>query len=288
MRIAISGTSNTGKSTLIKNIKMVWPVYESPAETYRDFLVKEGVEHSSKTTPETQQRVLDFMVDQQLSNTIDKVLYDRCPLDNLAYSMWCFDKGVEGFTEEFIESQIRIVKESMRSLDIIFLLSYDEKIGIEDDGMRDTDITYIKEIDNIFHALYEQWYQNPEADIYFPKGDSPCIIKLPTSAKERIKMIEDYLGADGDIIGDDQSLFSPENLSQMEQLIGQQQGALDAENAEKALFEKFGLVPKENLPGQGGIVTDLNIKNAINNVVDGPTPTNMSNPNIPGPLNNFR
>ena len=79
---------------------------------------------------------------------------------------------------------INIVKESMRSIDIIFLLNYDESIKVVDDGVRDTDVPYIKEVDNIFNALYEQYTQNYDADIFFPKNDSPGLIKLPANIKQ--------------------------------------------------------------------------------------------------------
>ena len=90
------------------------------------------------------------MVDQlQLNEKDDKVVYDRCPLDNIAYSMWCNDKNVEGFTKKFTSEQIALMKESMRKLDIIFLCRFDETQAVQDDGFRDTDVGFIKEIDNI-------------------------------------------------------------------------------------------------------------------------------------------
>jgi predicted ATPase len=264
MRVAISGSGNTGKTTLINNIRMIWKDYISPERTYRDLIVEKEWTHSSNTTPEAQRGILNFMVDNQLSGDNNlKVLYDRCPLDNLAYTLWAHSKGIEGFTKEFVDESISIVKESMRSLDIIFLLRYDPEIKIVDDGMRDIDVDYIMEIDNIFHAFYEQFTQNPEADIFFPKHDTPVIIPLPTSAKDRIESIKDYLDESGELYGEDQSMFNPENLDEMERFLKQQQNALDAENAEKELYEKFGLSPKDKADAakEAGkiIVDDLNI-----------------------------
>jgi len=66
------------------------------------------------------------------------------------------EKVIEGFDKKFVDKCITITKESMRHLDIIFLLRYDPSIPIEDDGVRDTNKEYIIEIDNIFGALYEQ------------------------------------------------------------------------------------------------------------------------------------
>lgn len=240
MRISISGTANTGKSTLIQNFLEVWTQYSTPEKTYRDII--KDTEHSSNTTVETQWDILNFMLDQQQSYTKkDKVVFDRCPLDNLVYTLWAHEKGIDGFTKEFVDKCIKITKESLRSLDIIFLLRYDPSIPIEDDGTRDTDITFIKEIDNIFSALFAQYEQHYEADIFFPKDDSPGIIVLPTSIKGRIDLISEYITPTGDLYGEESSIFNPENINELEALVKQQKAALQREQEEKELFKKFGL-----------------------------------------------
>lgn len=242
MRIAISGTANTGKSTLVKNILTVWPNYTTPEKTYRDVLKEKNLSHSSNTSAETQWEILNFMVDQMQQTTKDsKIVFDRCPLDNLAYTLWAHSKNIEGFDKQFVDKCITIVKESMRSLDIIFLLSYDESIKVVDDGVRDIDVDYLKEIDNIFNALYEQYAQNYDADIFFPKNDSPGIIKLPTSIKQRVDTISEYLDSTGSLYGDEHSIFNPEKLDELEALVRQQKAALDEEQKEKELWKKFGL-----------------------------------------------
>ena len=242
MRIAFSGTANTGKTTLIKNFITVWPQFTTSIKTYRDIIQEKNLTHSSATTSETQWEILNFMIDQMQSyDKKTKVVFDRCPLDNLAYTMWAFEKGIEGIDKEFVDKCITLTKESIRHLDIIFLLKHDDTIQIVEDELRDTDIGYIKEIDNIFTALYEQYYQNPEADIFFPKHDSPGVIVLPANPQQRIDIIAEYLDMQGDIFGDEHSIFNPDKLDELEALVRQQKAALEQENQEKALFKKFGL-----------------------------------------------
>ena len=114
------------------------------------------------------------MIDQvQSTSKDDNIAFDRCALDNIAYSMWAHDKKIEGFTKDFVTQHINLMKESMRSLDIIFLCRFDPNQAIQDDGFRDTDKQFITEVDNIFYSLYRQYTEHPEADIFFPKGDSP-------------------------------------------------------------------------------------------------------------------
>tara|TARA_R100001594_G_scaffold84189_1_gene118701 strand:+ start:1667 stop:2389 length:723 start_codon:yes stop_codon:yes gene_type:complete len=240
MRIAFSGTGNSGKTTLVKSFLYTWENYTAPEKTYRDILEEESLPHSSKTTTATQEKILNFMIEQvQNADKDSNIIFDRCPLDNIAYSMWCNEKKVEGFTNSYVAKQIELMKESMRFLDIIFVCRFDENQAVEDDGFRETDKSFIQEVDNIFHSLYLQYTQNPEADVFFPKGDSPCVIELPHKGQERIDLIAEYVTPSGGMYGDDESIFK--DIDKLEQLVTQQKTALDQEEKEKDLYRKFGL-----------------------------------------------
>ena len=89
--------------------------------------------------------------------------------------------------------------------------------------------------------MYIQYRQNYDADVFFPKDDSPGVIVLPTNPQKRIDMISDYLTPEGEMYGDDTSIFNPDNLKELEALVTQQKAALDAENAEKELYKKFSV-----------------------------------------------
>tara|TARA_R110000824_G_scaffold78371_1_gene197856 strand:+ start:966 stop:1724 length:759 start_codon:yes stop_codon:yes gene_type:complete len=244
MRIAVSGTGNSGKTTLVKSFLYTWTNYISPERTYRNIIEEKDLQHSSNTTTQTQSEILNFMIDQlQESDREDNIIYDRCPLDNIVYSMWCNEKNIKDFTKKHLTKQIALMKESMRSIDLIFLCRFDPKQAIEDDGFRDTDKDFITEVDNIFYSLYRQYTEHPEADIFFPKGDSPCIIELPHFAQERIDLISEYVTPEGSAYGDEDSIFNSNNIDQLETLVNQQQGALDKEEKEKQLMQRFGLPP---------------------------------------------
>jgi hypothetical protein len=243
MRIAISGAQNTGKTTLLKNFKYVWSKYETPTKTYRDVLVEKNLPHSSKTTTDTQWEILNFMIDeQQKYDKNSNVIFDRCPLDNLVYTLWANSKDVEGFDKEFVDKCINLTRESLRSLDIIFVLRYSDTIKLENDGVRDIDINYVREIDNIFEVLRMQYEQHYEADIFFPVNDSPGIIELPADPQARIDIISQYLDTTGNLVGDEQSIFNPSNFDELEALVRQQANAKKAEEKEAELYKKFGLL----------------------------------------------
>jgi hypothetical protein len=182
------------------------------------------------------------MIDQlQETTTSSNIVFDRCPLDNLAYTLWAHDKGIEGFTKEYVDKAIKLTRESMRHIDMILLLKYDPSIKIVEDSLRDTDETYIQEIDDIFDALYIQYRQNYEADIFFPVDDSPGIFILPTNPQKRIDMISDYITPSGELYSEEDSIFNPEKMNELETLLKQQKSALEQEEAEKALFEKYSI-----------------------------------------------
>lgn len=243
MRIAISGAANTGKSTLLQSFLYTWKQYKTPDKTYRDIIKEKGLEHSSKTTTENQTTILQSLIDQQkaYNKLDDKVVHDRCALDALAYTLWCNEKGIDGFDGDYVKDQIDKVKESMKNLDMIFVCKFDKNQCIDDDGSREADLEYIKEIDNIYESLFQQYYQNVHADVFFPKDDSPAVIKLPNSAQERIELIAEYVTPDGEMYGEEHSILNPENIGELEQLVNQQQLAKQAEEADKELFKKFDL-----------------------------------------------
>jgi len=94
MRIAISGSHCMGKSTLIGDFLSEWQSYELPEKSYRHVLNDLNLPHSSESTKETQKAILDFMCKQVKEYDKEKnVIYDRCPLDNLVYSMWLYHHG---------------------------------------------------------------------------------------------------------------------------------------------------------------------------------------------------
>ena len=163
MRLAISGTAAQGKTTLLNAFIDNWGMYKTPQLSYRSVLKKD--KHSKATSKETQWTILNHMVDEMQNYTSDDfVIFDRCPLDNLVYTMWSYHKEVGDIDEMFVEKCIPIVRESMKMLDIIFLIPITNvtQNNVEDDGVRETDIEYIMEIDNFFKAMYNFWSKDDE------------------------------------------------------------------------------------------------------------------------------
>ncbi len=83
MRIAISGTHRTGKSTLIEELAASLPGYRTVPEPY-ELLEERGYEFAYPPTVE------DFLAQLKqslalLRRPVRNVLFDRCPLDFIGY-----------------------------------------------------------------------------------------------------------------------------------------------------------------------------------------------------------
>jgi hypothetical protein len=204
MRIAFSGTANTGKTTLVRDFLTVWPMYSTPQKTYRDLIIENKISHSKHVSKDGQRAILDFMVEQMKGKTLeDCIVYDRCPLDNIVYSMWANEKSGLTIDDAFISECIKKVRESIKDLDIIFWLPYNENIPIAHDSMRETDAEYINEINNIFEVIYNQYLYNDKF-VLFDKEDRPAIIPIFTSDRfMRIKDIASYIDESGGVVAPD-------------------------------------------------------------------------------------
>ena len=239
MRVAISGSGCQGKSTLVKDFLSEWSNYKPESETYRKLINKENLPHSKKTNKDSQWKILNHMIDELMTwdNKSHRVM-DRCPIDNLVYSLWCFEKGVGDIDKEFIDKCIPLVCESMKNLDIIFFIPITKAAPVElvNDNMREIDPIYIKEIDNIFKMIGAQHIENNGRNPFFPKDDAPGWIEIFGNRQTRVQMIKQYLDVDGDLIGG-----TEESLNQLiNPHDGQPFGGLDPESEEgKLAMEKL-------------------------------------------------
>ena len=230
MRIAIVGSANQGKTTLINDMIKEWPMYKRSNESYRKAITEQNLTVNKTTTKHSQKVILDCLInDISQTQKGDNVLFDRCPLDNLVYSIWSLEKKNSDIDEDFIKECIEKVKESLRALDIIFFtpITRVSPVHIEKRDKREVDPEFIKEIDNIFKAI--QLQQLKGYCPFFVKDDAPPIIEIFGSPQERIQMAKLYLNVEGDVVDTAASILAPENLDMMETLLREQGLAIEDE-----------------------------------------------------------
>ena len=241
MRIAFSGTANVGKTTLLKAFLNRWSMYTTPTKTYRDIIKEHGLKHSSAGSEETQLVILDWMMVEQKKYTKDsKIIYDRCPWDNLAYTLQGNAAGQ--ISDEVTAAIISFVRESMKDLDIIFWLKYNPAIKVVNDGFREADIDYIKQTDQIFKDLFHQYMENLESDVFYPKEDCPAIIAIDdnfSTVDDRLMFIGEFLDYKGDLIETESSILDPSNEKVLGDMLKEQTMEKENEDRLKKLIEEF-------------------------------------------------
>lgn len=207
MKIAISGTACTGKTTYIKDFLKKWPMYKTPDSTYREILKEKNLPHSSSGTEESQKIILNYLIDQAIEfSKKDHVILDRCVLDNFVYTSWLFLNGK--VSEKFLEESRTMTRETLKLYDIIFFVPLTKvaPVKLVEDSLRDSDPVYREEIDNIFKA-YMSSYLKSDGKV-FPSEDCPAVIEIFGNPQERIKLTELYITEEGNPFGEDQSLIS--------------------------------------------------------------------------------
>tara|TARA_R100000808_G_C2154655_1_gene165813 strand:+ start:5381 stop:6112 length:732 start_codon:yes stop_codon:yes gene_type:complete len=224
MRLQISGTASQGKSTFLNDFLQEWPEYKTPNKTYRDLL---NGKHSKKTDKDIQWRILNCMVDEIITHGEgDKVIYDRGPIDNIAYTVWCNSKGVGEVDDAFVEKCLPLLRETNKFLDIIFYIPITGVATVEHDTEKFgesvkeglTDDEHREEIDHIFKALKYDWSNNAKSKFYDP-DDKPAIIEVFGQPRERIEICKLYLDVDGDLI-DNVGIMTEEQIREVEEMKG--------------------------------------------------------------------
>jgi hypothetical protein len=228
MRIAISGCAASGKTTTIQHFLQRWPSYSLINSEYRT-LIKDK-KHSKETTPKLQSEILDILSKECEPYTLHQnVIFDRCPIDNLVYSMWCYGNNVKGFTDKFIEESILKTRKAMQYFDVIFICTRDLMPPIEDNGVREIDPKYVEETDNLFKAIINKYKKGAEELPFFEKNNAPAIIDIHGQPHERLAQIAMYVTEDGNMYGEDQSLINLDEFGEMTKLVREQQDALKNE-----------------------------------------------------------
>jgi lipase chaperone LimK len=156
MRIAISGSHCSGKSTLIEAFVERHPDYQHEPEAYE--LLEES--YSAEPSGEEFFRQLECHV-QQLEEfqTGARVIIERCPVDYIAYLRALVVLNRDKFALHLLEEAIALARQALNSLDAIVLLSTRDLSAFvpeeEDLELRDT-----------VNELLESFLINDELDLF--------------------------------------------------------------------------------------------------------------------------
>lgn len=209
MKIAFIGTHSVGKTTLIEQFLSKWPMYTKAESTYRDLIKQNKLKINKKGTEESQRIILNSLIDEVQNVTAKgsaRVVFDRCVVDNIAYTLWL--NAHKKVSDEFVDECKTIAAETLKLYDIIFYLPVHESIPLTKKSGRDSDPVYREELDNIFDALITSYEKGTGR--FFPLSDCPAVIRLDMSPAARCEQIGLYIQHTGECFDEKEpSLIEP-------------------------------------------------------------------------------
>ena len=162
MRIAVSGSHSLGKSTLVDDWVARYPQFTREEEPYRAlglygpyqilFRDESTRLHNGIQLYYSLSRVHRYAAQS------DDVIFDRAPVDYLAYSQYTADAGSTDIDDAFVMSMVPAVIESLDRLDIIAFVPKSDvwPVEMEADGIRPTDYAYRDAVDAVFTQIYRE------------------------------------------------------------------------------------------------------------------------------------
>lgn len=214
-KIGIIGTQCIGKSTLIEDMMLQWPQLSRPEKTYRDLIKEKNLPINKNGTKESQGLILDFLVEEaNKSYGKKKMVFDRTPLDNLAYTFWLFDKKASDIDEQFIDDCVIKVRNAISQYSILFYLPLIEQnnVPLTSKDQRDVDPVYRAEIDVLFDSFYRAWEARNTR--LFNNNDTPAIIPIFGNPIQRIEMMSMYINDKCEFYGEKDSLINKDVIEQ--------------------------------------------------------------------------
>ena len=187
MRIAISGSHSLGKSTVVNDWVALNGDYMREEEPYRVLSLRGPYEilFGDASTRLHNGIQLYYSIGRlnRYSTSAEQVIFDRAPVDYIAYSQYTANQHLTDIDYDFVLSMVSAVRESLERLDILAFVpqSEDWPVAMEDDGIRPVDHAYRDEVD----AIFKQIYRDGRFDI-LPKKSPPLLIELMGSPEHRL------------------------------------------------------------------------------------------------------
>ena len=170
MRIAVSGTHCTGKSTLIDEFLRAHPEFVHEPEPYTVLIEELGEEFSAEPCVDDFQRQLEFNIDRLKQHEHgERVIYERCPIDFLAY-IECISPGTTSHFDQVLES--------MQRLEMIVYLPIENTIESDEfPKLR-------KAVDRRLNAIYN------EDDLGIISATNLVVVEATGPIEKRLRTIE--------------------------------------------------------------------------------------------------
>ncbi|MEM8611145.1 MAG: hypothetical protein AAGF93_03925 [Cyanobacteria bacterium P01_H01_bin.105] len=186
MRVAVSGTHCSGKSTLIDHFLIAHPDFTHEPEPYIVLQEDYGEVFAAKPSADDFYQQLKFNIDRlRRYQPGAKVIYERCPIDFIAYLLALSDLRTDKQASLLVERSLDIVKDGIERLDLIVFLPLD--------GM-DSDVISGRE-DQELRIAVDDWlvdiFRGNDLNIF--SFCHPIILEARGFTEERFLQIESLL-----------------------------------------------------------------------------------------------
>jgi predicted ATPase len=190
MRIAVSGTHSVGKSTLVADLLAALPGYRHEEEPYRALRGQYPIKFGKESTRYCNGLQTYYSISRALSyrSSADCVVFDRAPVDYIAYSQYTAHYGETDLDKGFVASLVEPVRDSLVNLDLIVFvpISKHHPMHLEADGIRPIDPTYRVHVDKDFKAIYRE---GAFGLLDARRKGNPRVLEVQGSREERVAQV---------------------------------------------------------------------------------------------------
>jgi len=174
VRIAVSGTHCTGKSTLIEEFLQAHPDFVHEPEPYTVLVEEFGEEFSGEPCLEDFYRQLQFNIDRLNQHSRDeRVIYERCPIDFLAY--------IDVLDSQAAQASVDLVSEAIRNLNLIVYVPLDPTFDVPHDEYP----KLRKSVDRRLSAIFR------EDEFGIISSCDVVVVEAMGSTKQRLRILEE-------------------------------------------------------------------------------------------------
>lgn len=188
MRVAISGTHCSGKSTLIDSFLLAHPEFAHEPEPYEALQEEYGETFAADPCAEDFYRQLEFNVDRLRQHPPgDRVIYERSPADFVAYMFALADLGRSRIASHVLKNSLAMAQEAISMLDVVVFLPGDDlKSGVADSEDPELRSAVDARLEGILLDDTLGWFAS----------DRPFVLKASGTTALRLRALEDAVQSD--------------------------------------------------------------------------------------------
>ena len=188
MRIAVSGTHCCGKSTLIDAFLLNHPDFSHEPEPYIVLQEEYGEDFAAEPSLDDFHRQLEFNVQRlRCYHFGERVIYERSPVDFLAYMMAINDLQRDATNTRIIEDSLDVVIEAIQLLEVIVFLPLD----VDDDVIFGTPHSEDLELRRAVDSRLANILNGDDLDLFSASG--PKVLEAHGSTTQRLQTLEAFL-----------------------------------------------------------------------------------------------